>query len=106
MVSMPSQVKASQRVRRAEPVRQSVLLPAPLAIEVRRLAKERHLTLSRAVVSLVAKGVRAEMSEKEDLEASYGRFISEKNPAKREGAGKDLIRAVFGKDAIAEDSVR
>ena len=104
MDPVPRQAKASRRVQRAGTVRHSVNLPAQLAVQVRRLAKERHLTLDRAVVSMVARGVHAELSEKEHLEACYDRFMSEKNPARREDAGKDLIRAIFGKDAICRRS--
>ncbi len=42
----------------------------------------------------------------EQLKASYNRFLAESDPARKNEAGKDLIRAIFGKDAIAEDSVR
>jgi hypothetical protein len=31
--------------------------------------------------------------------------MSERDPVRKDEAGKDLIRAIFGKDAIAEDSV-
>jgi hypothetical protein len=61
--------------------------------------------VSRAVASLVARGVQAERGEKANLEAAYDRFMNESDPSHREVAGKDLIRAVFGKDAIAEDPV-
>ena len=103
---MPNRAKRGQRAQRTAAIRQSVILPAPLAVAVRRVAKERHLTVSRALVSLVARGVRADMSEKESLEAAYDRFMNEKTPVKKDNAGKDLIRAVFGKDSIAEDTVR
>jgi hypothetical protein len=86
-------------------LRQSVTIPAPLAIEVRRVAKEHHLTLSRALVSLAERGVRAELDAKENLKATYKRFIDEEEPSRKNEAGKDLIRAIFGKDAIAEDTV-
>ena len=43
---------------------------------------------------------------RENLNATYRRFMDEANPNKKREAGKDLIRAVFGEDAIAEDSVR
>ena len=39
---------------------------------------------------------------REDLDAVYRRFMTESDPDHREDAGKDLIRAVFGKDAIAQ----
>ena len=81
-------------------------MPAALATEVRRVAKERHLTVSRALVVLAERGVRAEAEAKAQLEASYRRFLAEKEPALKNEAGLDLIRSIFGKDAIAEDPVR
>jgi SAM-dependent MidA family methyltransferase len=75
------------------------------AAEVRRVAKERHLTLSRALVSLAEREVQAELDAKANLQAAYRRFIEEQEPALKEVAGRDLIRAIFGKDAIAENSL-
>jgi hypothetical protein len=49
--------------------------------------------------------VQAEAEAKQNLSASYHRFLAEDDPARKNEAGKDLIRAIFGKDAIAEDSV-
>ena len=69
------------------------------------MAKQRHLTMSRALVSLAERGARAELDAKENLKAAYKRFMSEQEPNRKDEAGKDLIRAVFGKDAIAEDTV-
>jgi signal recognition particle subunit SEC65 len=93
----------SKRSGRA--VRQSVSIPAPLAAEVRRVAKQRRLTMSRALVTLAEQGLRAERDAKENLKTAYRRFLEEKEPSRKEEAGHDLIRAIFGKDAIAEDSV-
>lgn len=90
----------------ARSVRQSVTIPATLVGAVRRTAKEQHLTMSRALVALAERGVRAEAEAKERLKASYTRFLSENDPALKNEAGKDLIRAIFGTEAIAEDSVR
>ena len=42
---------------------------------------------------------------KEDLQAAYRRFMEEQDPARKNDAGKDLIRTIFGRDAIAEDTV-
>lgn len=94
------------RKRDANPVRQSVTVPAALAAEVRRVAKERNLTMSRAIVTLAERGVRAELEAGENLKVAYRRFRNEKEPARKERAGEDLIRAIFGKDAIAEDTLR
>ena len=81
-------------------------MPAALASEVRRVAKERHVTASRALVALAERGVRAEAEAKAQLKASYRRFVDETEPALKNEAGLDLIRSIFGADSIAEDSVR
>lgn len=47
--------------------------------------------------------MEAEAAALATLNASYRRFIAEADPERKNEAGKDLIRAVFGKDAIAED---
>jgi hypothetical protein len=48
----------------------------------------------------------AEAAGAEDnLTAVYDRFMSTADRERTSEAGKDLIRAIFGKDAIAEDSV-
>jgi predicted DNA-binding ribbon-helix-helix protein len=58
------------RSSRAKAVRQSVTIPAPLVAEVRRVAKERKLTMSRALVSLAERGVQADIEAKEKLKAA------------------------------------
>ena len=55
---------------------------------------------------MAERGVRAEVEAKEKLKASYHRFLAENDPSRKNEAGKDLIRTIFGKDSIAEDSVR
>ena len=74
---MPKRRKAAVSSRS---VRQSVTIPATLATEVQRLARERHVTISRALVALAERGVRAEAEAKAQLKASYRRFIEEKDP--------------------------
>jgi hypothetical protein len=39
------------------------------------------------------------------LEATYRRLVSAADSDRNGKAGKDLIRGIFGKDAIAEDSI-
>ena len=63
-------------------------------------------SISRALVALAERGVRAEADAKAQLKASYRRFIDEKEPALKNEAGLDLIRSIFGTDSIAEDPVR
>jgi hypothetical protein len=93
------------RTRTAVSVRQSVTIPAQLAIEVERVARKKHLTMSRALVELAQRGVEAEAAARDNLNATYRRFMSEADPERKGEAGKDLIRAIFGKDSIAEGSI-
>jgi hypothetical protein len=46
------------------------------------------------------------MQTKHHLEAAYKRFMKEQEAAGKDKAGRDLIRAIFGKDSIAEASVK
>jgi len=97
--------RAKSRPQQGSSIRQSVTIPAHLATAVRRVAKEKHLTMSRALVILAERGLEAETAARENLNASYRRFMTETDLHKKNEAGKDLIRAIFGADAIAEDPV-
>ena len=92
--------------RRQRSLRQSVTIPAQLAIEVRRVAKEKNLTMSRALVMLAERGVEADASARAKLAATFEEFMAETDIAKKNEAGKELIRAIFGNDAIAEGALR
>jgi hypothetical protein len=97
--------RSKTRTRTAPSVRQSVTIPAQLAVEVERLARKNHLTMSRALVVLAQRGVESEAAARDHLNATYRQFMSESDPNRKNEAGKDLIRAVFGAGAIAEDSI-
>jgi hypothetical protein len=99
---MATRSKASSR----KSIRQSVTIPATLAAAVRRVARDRHLTMSRALVVLAERGVRAEADAKQQLEAAYQRFVEAQEADQKDRAGRDLIRSIFGKDSIAEDPIR
>ena len=87
-------------------VRHSVALPAEIASEVRRIAQEHHLTMSRALLTLVERGVRADAEAKARLESAYIRFTNAPaEAADKSEAGRELICAIFGDDAVAEDPV-
>ena len=78
-------------------------MPSELAKEVRRVAREKHLTMSRALVSLAERGVEAEAAARKNLKLAYQRFMAEGDLRQKNEAGKDLVRAIFGKDSIGED---
>ena len=61
--------------------------------------------MSRALVTLAERGVEAETASRKQLRATYQRFMAESSPARKNEAGEELIRAIFGKDAIAKDTV-
>jgi hypothetical protein len=83
-----------------------VTIPAQLAREVRRVAKERNVTMSRALVTLAERGVEAEAAARTRLTGAYEKFMAEGDPVRKSEAGADLIRAIFGRDVIAEDPLR
>ena len=70
------------------------------------MAKERKTTMSRALVTLAEQGVEAEAAARAKLAAAYKEFMTEVDPATKAEAGKELIQAIFGRDAIAEDPLR
>ena len=96
---------SATRTRTASSIRQSVTIPAELAVEVERVARTKHLTMSRALVMLAERGVEAEAEARANLSATYRRFMAEADPERKDEAGKNLIRAIFGKDAIAENPI-
>jgi hypothetical protein len=70
------------------------------------VAKERNVTMSRALVTLAERGVEAEAESRARLTGAYEKFMTEGDPVRKGEAGADLIRAIFGRDAIAEDPLR
>ena len=72
---------------------------------MKRVARDRHLTISRALVALAERGIQAEAEAKQQLKAAYRDFVNEADPERKNEAGRDLIKAIFGKASIAEDSV-
>jgi len=95
----------TRKAARARSVRQSVTIPATVAADVKRVARERHLTMSRALVALAERGIQAEAEARQQLKATYRDFVNEADPERKNEAGRELIRAIFGKDSLAEDSV-
>jgi hypothetical protein len=55
---------------------------------------------------LAERGVQAEPDAQRNLQSAHRGYLAENLPARKNETGKTLIRAIFGKDAIAEDSVR
>jgi hypothetical protein len=77
-----------------------------LAREIRRVAKERNVTMSRALVALAERGVEAEAQARAELTLAYEQFMTEADPVRKSRVREDLIRAMFGRAAVAEDPIR
>ena len=84
--------------------------PAPISEQQRRGVSEELRGLFAEVdlhlrpgAEEEAEDVFTEAGARADLNAAYRRFMSEADPERKNEAGKDLIRAVFWTDAIAED---
>jgi hypothetical protein len=45
------------------------------------------------------------MEARQQLKAAYRHFVEASEPEGKNEAGRDLIRAIFGTDSIAEDSI-
>jgi hypothetical protein len=61
--------------------------------------------MSQALVVLEQRGVEAEAAARKNLDATYRRFMSEADPERKVEVGKDLIRAIFGRDSVADASI-
>ncbi len=57
-------------------------------------------------VELDRRDKQAEPQVQEELKPVYCRFMAEAHCGRKRNAGKDLIRAIFGTEAIAEDAAR
>jgi hypothetical protein len=47
--------------------------------------------------------IRTEPGDEKNLDSAYRTFLEERDASKKEQAGRNLIRAIFGKDAIADE---
>lgn len=62
--------------------------------------------MSRKPIRSAEQKLRPRRLRKWRIAAVYREFMEECEPTKRNTAGKQLIRAIFGTDAIGEDPLR
>ncbi len=77
-------------------VRQSVSLPANVAVQVRTLAKTRRLSANRMLVELIENGIEAEKRKQQEFFELAERFRSATDPEDVKRVGDQLGRTVFG----------
>ena len=66
----------------------------------------RHRDEAKPDSSATVRQIECEVSSRSNPNASYQRFMSEADPMLKPEAGKDLIRSIFGEDAISEGPQR
>ena len=77
-------------------VRQSVSLPANVAVQVRTLAKTRRLSSNRMLVELIENGIEAEKRKQQEFFELAERFRNTTDPREAKRLGDELGRMVFG----------
>ncbi len=70
------------------------------------MADEGSLTLALALVALAERGVQADLDARAKLDTAYAKFVAEPDQSRKDAAGMELIRSIFGADAIAENPVQ
>lgn len=81
---------------RNKPVRQSVTLPAVVAVQVRSLAKARSVSANRMLVELIGLGIEAEKHKQQEFFALAERFRAATDPREVKRLGEEMGRMVFG----------
>jgi hypothetical protein len=77
-------------------VRQSVSLPARVAVQVRSLAKTRRLSANRMLVELIENGIEAEKQKQQEFFDLAERFRGATDPKEVKRLGEQMGRMVFG----------
>jgi hypothetical protein len=78
-------------------VRQSVTLPAPVAVQVRTLAKSRRLSANRMLLELIENGMEAEKRKEQEFFSLAERFRSATDPKEIKRLGDEMGRMVFSR---------
>lgn len=78
-------------------VRQSVTLPAPVAAQVRTLAKSRKLSANRMLLELIENGMEAEKRREQEFFSLAERFRSATEPEEIKRLGDEMGRMVFNR---------
>lgn len=77
-------------------MRQSVSLPATVAMQVRAMAKKRRLSANRMLLELIENGIAAEKQRQKDFFDLAERFRAATDAGEVKRLGDQLGRMVFG----------
>ena len=68
--------------------------------EIKRIAAEENWPESQAVILLARLGAKAQKVAAQKLKSSHAAFMNESDPRKRDQLGDEMIRSIFGPEAI------
>ena len=77
-------------------VRQSVSLPAPIATQVRKLAKKRKLSANKIIIELIENGMEAEKRKQQEFFDLAAKFRAARDPGEVQKLGDQMGRMIFG----------
>lgn len=77
-------------------VRQTVSLPANVAVQVRSMAKTRRLSANRMLVELIENGIEAQKQKQQEFFDLAQRFRIATDPKEVKRLGEQMGRMVFG----------
>jgi len=77
-------------------VRQSVSLPANVALQVRSMAKTRRLSANRMLVELIENGIEAEKRKQQEFFDLAQRFRAAEDPEEVKRLGDEMGQMIFG----------
>ena len=80
-----------------------VTFPEPLWQETQRIASEQNWSVNEVIVYLARVGAASHRRAECNLKARYDAFVDEPDPEKQSRAGREMIRAIFGPESIAQD---
>ena len=77
-------------------IRQSISLPAAVAVRVRSMAETRRLSANRMLVELIEDGMEAQTRKQQQFFELAERFRGASDPEEARRLGDELGRMVFG----------
>ena len=80
-----------------------VTFPEPLWQETQRIASEQNWSVNEVIVYLARVGAAYHRRAECNLKSRYDAFVYELDQEKQSRAGREMIRAIFGPESIAQD---
>jgi hypothetical protein len=79
----------------------TVNFPPALYQEIKRISATENWAESDVVVLLTTLGAKSQKRMEMQLHSTYESFLRESDPVRQDQIGDDMLRSIFGPDAIA-----